>query len=874
MILNTKRLFAVQKIELSSLKLPHKPLMSRSKHNISLFHDKVITKYNVYNGLFLNLPYNRDENIGVILPLLRAHVSKGLENKANPVAIMNEFFSDHGQFDSEESRMEFMFKVIQYIERQVVLFDSIEDASFPELSRVEQSMGISNFLQLAANEGAKEQVLDKLKEFSARLVFTAHPTQFYPPQVLDIMADLRSTISQGDVIAIDGLLRQLGLTSLLNSDKPTPVDEAKNIIYYLRHVYYPSIGDFFKAVKELVGAEQFDNYGIIKMGFWPGGDRDGNPFVTHETTHEVADELRMTLMKCYYNDVKQLQRKLTFKHTQKPMADLRKLLYEAMFHRESAITVKQILDPLEKARALILSDYHGIYEEEINDLIDKVHIFKTHFATIDIRQDHSPHQHVVQEVLKKQGLIQNNLEELDREELKHILLDEQLKIDLEDYDDPVVVETIKTIRVIPEIQQKNGPDACQRYVISNSEDIYAVLFVFALLRWGNEVDEPEVDIVPLFETMTGMDRSAAIMRELFEAKTYRDHVSRRGATQTMMLGFSDGTKDGGYIKANWAIHQTKEGLTEMCTAYGFKSIFFDGRGGPPARGGGKSHRFYASQGNSIANNEIQVTVQGQTITSIFGTPEQFKFNCSQLITAGLSTELYGQSSNIDATSRALINELAGISFNKYALLKEHPKFLDYLEHKSTLKYYGLAKIGSRPGKRGKTKKLALSDLRAISFVGSWNQLKQNIPGFFGIGTALNELKQAGRMDELQNLFHEVKWFKALMLNAMMALSKSNFNLTSYMQNDPEYGAFWHILHNEYLLSVQMLLEISGYTELMEEEITSKRSIEMREQIILPLLVIQQFALIKISEDDPQKGAYEKMVTRSLFGNINASRNSA
>ncbi|MEM9023238.1 MAG: phosphoenolpyruvate carboxylase, partial [Bacteroidota bacterium] len=735
-----------------------------------------------------------------------------------------------------------MFKVIQYIERQVVLFDSVEDANLTELTRVEQSMGISDFLQLATNAGAQDQVLDKLREFSARLVFTAHPTQFYPPHVLDIIADLRSTIARGDVIAINDLLRQLGLTSLLNSDKPTPVDEAKNIIYYLRHVYYDSIGAFFKAVKELVGGEAFDNYGIIKLGFWPGGDRDGNPFVTHETTLQVADELRMTLMKCYYNDVKQLQRKLTFKQARKPMAELRKLLYDAMFNPQLSLTAKQILDPLEYARALILNDYHGIYAQEVDDLIDKVNIFRTHFATIDVRQDHAPHRHAVQEILKKHGVIKQALDELEREELKRILLEDQLKVDLSAYDDPVVVETIKTIRVIPEIQQKNGEDGCQRYVISNSEDIYAVLFVYALLRWGHETDSPNVDIVPLFETMKGMDASAQVMQELLEAKTYKDHVTRRSGTQTMMLGFSDGTKDGGYIKANWAIHQTKERLTEVCARNGFRAIFFDGRGGPPARGGGKSHRFYASQGNTIANNEIQLTIQGQTISSIYGTPEQFKFNSAQLITAGLSTELYGAASAIGAASRTLISELAAISFEKYTQLKAHPKFLDYLEHKSTLKYYGLAKIGSRPGKRGKTKQLALSDLRAISFVGSWNQLKQNIPGFFGIGTALNALKAAGSLGELQALFHEVKWFKALMLNAMMALSKSNFNLTSYMQNDPEYGAFWQILHDEYVLSVQMLLEISGYTELMQEEIISKRSIEMREQMILPLLVIQQYAL--------------------------------
>ena len=246
-----------------------------------------------------------------------------------------------------------------------------------------------------------------------------------------------------------------------------------------------------------------------------------------------------------------------------------------------------------------------------------------------------------------------------------------------------------------------------------------------------------------------------------------------------------------------------------------------------------------------------------------------------MITAGLMNHIDpNQQTVISEENRALLDDLANISFEKYEALKNHPKFLPYLEHMSTLKYYGRANIGSRPGKRGNKKQLELSDLRAISFVGSWSQLKQNVPGYFGIGTAIQALEDQGRLEEMKQLFQNVAFFKALILNSMMSLTKSYFPLTAYMQEDLEYRDFWKMLFEEYELAIQKLLLISGYDKLMEEEQISRLSVGIREKIVLPLLTIQQYGLQMIAKDTAKKEVYEKMVTRSLYGNINASRNSA
>tara|TARA_R110002051_G_scaffold241712_1_gene302049 strand:- start:19041 stop:21587 length:2547 start_codon:yes stop_codon:yes gene_type:complete len=842
---------------------------------LEVFKKSVNNKFTVYNSLFLNLPYRNIENVGMAIPLMLDQCQKGLKSGKNPKEILELFFKNYVDIASEKQRIDFMFRIIQYVERQVVLYDSVEDAAFPKLYEHSTSLTIKDYFELVDKNKSWDKIAEKLSTFSARIVLTAHPTQFYTPAVLDIIAELRSLILEDKIDEIDVTLQQLGLTSLINSKKPTPLDEAKNIIYILRNVYYEAVGELYAYLKRNINTSEFENYNIMKLGFWPGGDRDGNPFVTADVTSDVADELRVTLMKCYYNDLKKLQQKLTFTDLQDEINQLRSDLYTAMFNPKKHVGYKDIIRPLQHIRQILIDKYHELYLEDLDFFIDKVNIFKTHFATLDIRQDHSMHIRVMTEILKKHSFIKSDLSELSNEALTELLLHQEFKLSADDFDDEITKDTLKNIAQLKSIQEKNGEEGCNRYIISNSEDVFSVLFVFALFKWtGWKSDEITFDIVPLFETMIGMESAAHTMQQLFDMPAYKSHVDQRGTKQTIMLGFSDGTKDGGYLKANWSILKTKESLSNVCLKNGVKAIFFDGRGGPPARGGGKTHRFYASQTKEIANNEIQLTIQGQTITSTYGTKEQFVYNCEQLLTAGLSNDFFEEENIITPNERSLIEKLSDLSFEKYDALKHHDKFMPYLENMSTLKYYTKANIGSRPGKRGNKAKLELSDLRAISFVGSWSQLKQNVPGYFGLGTAIKTLKDQGQLEEVKSLYKKVPYFRTLMSNSMMSLSKCYFELTSYMKEDKEYGEFWTILHNEYQLSKEMLLLISDMNILMEKEAISRESIKIRENIVLPLLVIQQYALQKIGEDSSFKELYEKIVTRSLYGNINASRNSA
>lgn len=839
------------------------------------FNRLVKNKFEVYNSLFLNLPFSNIRQTGMFIPLLQQVCQRGLEEGREPIDILDNFFSTHAGINSEKEKIDFMFRVIQYVERQIVLYDSVEDAAFPYLQKLSNDLSLKDFINLVKSNSKSSDLKKSLSEFSARIVLTAHPTQFYSHSVLDIIGKLRKLIDENNINEIDLTLQQLGLTSLVNSQKPTPLDEAKNIIYFLRNVYYDAVGDLYSYIKQNINDPGFDNHNIIKIGFWPGGDRDGNPFVTADVTMDVANELRMSLMKCYYKDVKNLEYKLTFRDVEGLITNLRSKLYDAMFDSKKLISFSEIVTPLNKIKEIVSKKYNSLYIDLIDNLIDKVKIFKTHFAVLDIRQDHNSHYKVIEEIFRKKKFISQKLNELTDEELMGIILNNDFTVSPDEFEDELVKDTLLNISQLKLIQKQNGKKGCNRYIISNSENIFSVLFVFKLFTLcGWKKDKISFDFVPLFETMRGMDNAEVVMRTLFEIPLYRKHLKQRGNTQTIMLGFSDGTKDGGYLKANWSIFKTKEVLSGLCKRYGIKVIFFDGRGGPPARGGGKTHNFYAAQSDKIANHEIQLTIQGQTITSKYGTREHFCHNFEQLITAGLSNKIFSKENVISEENRLLIEELAAISFEKFSALKNHKKFLPYLENKSTLKYYGQTNIGSRPAKRGSKQKLDFKDLRAIPFVGSWSQLKQNVPGYYGVGTALKTLEDKGKLNELKKLFKEVPFFRALMLNSMMSLSKCYFALTSYFQKDEEYKEFWQLLYDEYILSKEMLLKISGFNNLMEEEPVSKNSIEIRERIVLPLLVIQQYALQKIEAKSDKKEIYKKIVRRSLYGNINASRNSA
>jgi phosphoenolpyruvate carboxylase len=746
--------------------------------------------------------------------------------------------------------------------------------------------GTLKHLESEVNQLQKSEELgEKLKDFAIRLVLTAHPTQFYPGAVLGIINDLSKAIAENNIAQINMYLQQLGKTPFFKKQKPTPFDEAVSLVWYLENVFYHAAGRILHFMKSQFAEAVSPGNPVIHMGFWPGGDRDGNPFVTADITLRVADALRGSIIKCYYLDVRKLRRRLTFQGVENALLDLEKKLYNNIFipGQRTDLSKEEVLSTLHKIRETLVYLHNGLFVNLVNQLINRVELFGLHFASLDIRQDSSVHTAVLAQISGADtGGLPVDYASMRADRQLEILSGILQPVDAAPFTDPLVRDTLQTMAAIRNIQQYNGPEGCERYIISQCHSALNVMEVFALfVMAGWQPDQILIDIVPLFETVDDLLRAEDVMRSLYTNKIYREHLGRRKNRQTIMLGFSDGTKDGGYLMANFSIYKAKENLTRISREYGIDVIFFDGRGGPPARGGGKTHKFYSSLGRNIANKEIQLTIQGQTVSSNFGIIDAAQYNIEQLIHAGISNDLFsGHELTLTADQDAIFRELSEDSYRAYCDLKEHPFFLDYLGHASPLRFYAETNIGSRPARRGQVGKLNLKDLRAIPFVGAWSQLKQNVTGYFGVGTALKKMDEAGRFNEVRKLYFDSPFFKALMDNCEMAMKKCFFPLTAFLSSHPVYGEIWNRIYDEYELTSRYLFMLSGKSELMADYPVEQLSVQMRERIVLPLTTIQQYAITRVREmeekliQSPVKEGYEKLVMRCSFGIINAGRNSA
>ncbi|SDS77671.1 Phosphoenolpyruvate carboxylase, type 1 [Mucilaginibacter mallensis] len=849
------------------------------------FNHEVVARFELYNSLFQTLPFYQVKDTGILLPFFSSHCEKGAINEQSPKEIIESFFKKYVPDIDHREQINRLFRFIQYIERQVVLFDAIEDSSFSKIGRPDDSGSLQSLLQQAAtSDQARNAISEKLKDFSLRLVLTAHPTQFYPGTVLGIMTDMIEALKINDINTIDELLQQLGKTPFFNKTSPTPVDEAVSLVWFLENIFYQAISGIQSKLEEEFDINLADNHQILELGFWPGGDRDGNPNVTTDTTKAVAKFLRQIVFRCYYRDFRVLKRRITFRGFGKTLETIEKLLYKNAFNpqEKQEDVQKDLLILLQSVRHTLIKDHDSLFVNVVEDLIRKVNLFGCFFATLDIRQDSRVLRSVYEYIEQQDGIkesIYAGYNDLDEEgKIKHITFKEA-DFKCPDNVDSLTMDTLNTIRLMKDIQQANGEKACQRFIISNCQQASDILQLIDLFLWsGWKKEDLSVDFMPLFETINDLKLAATIMERLYTHPFYKEHLANRGNRQSIMLGFSDGTKDGGYLMANWSIYNAKVELTAMARKYGIDLAFFDGRGGPPARGGGKTHRFYASMGDEIANEHIQLTIQGQTVSSQYGSIETARFNMEQLINAGIVSELYPNKNDLlSIKHKALIADMASESYKMFMDLKQDSLFVEYLEKFSPLKLLSRINISSRPTKRNADAQLKLEDLRAISFVTSWSQLKQNIPGFYGVGTALKKMKNDDKWEEVKQLYHTSGFFKTMLDNCMMSMSKSDFRVTAYLQKDKKFGAFWQMLKDEYDLTKAMLIELTGSNALMDEYPVERRSIGIRERIVLPLVIVQHYALQCLNNeksDEEMTEIYDKLVIRTVYGIVNAGRNLA
>ena len=816
------------------------------------------------------------------------------------------------------TKHEALFLFLQLVERQVVLFDALEEASFTYTHDLSASGSVSELLAAVLRDDRSADLGKLLDQTATRIVLTAHPTQFYPDAVQGVIQDLRAALNGNDPAQVEKILLQLGKTRFSNRERPTPVDEARGVLGTLEDVFYDVLPQV--VVRMLVaahGRERFVQslplHPNLQVGFWPGGDRDGNPFVTAQVTLEVARLLKERVLQRHFATAGRLSRRLTFDGAHELTLGILGRLRVTWLHatdRSSQglsrdansqikpyTTASELLQELSTLRDLIVSEHQSLFLDEVNNFIAKVHLFGFYFASLDLRQSSDVFFSSLCELVEVMGA-KLELTKAYRDTFQSAKSAQQVPLDVLErllnsgkvlpaeaitLLSPLVRDTLEVLRLVPDIQQSNGELGLHRVVISHTRGPEDLLVVLILAQFaGLFPQDGRLDIVPLFESIDDLDNAEAILERLLELPAYREVLARRGQRQVVMVGFSDGTKDGGYLAANWSIRQAKKRLTGLGRRQGVKLVFFDGRGGPPARGGGNTHRFYRSRDANIEQFETQLTIQGQTIRSNFGNPEMARFHIEQLFTANLENLLFpNQEEDPPPEFVPLLDEMSSISLHAYREMRDDPAFLAFLDENSPLPLFDHLTIASRPVSRRASQTLDLVNLRAIPFVATWSVLKIQIPGFYGLGAALERLIEAGREPELQRLYRDSRFFRALLDNAAMSLLKSRFDVSAHIEQDERTGPLWRKLRDEAEKVERYILRVSRQPWLLSNDPLVRASIRFREEIVLPLLVIVHAAVARYNEhrrngnlDSMPAIEARRMALKGIAAVINATRNAA
>ncbi|MEC8323591.1 MAG: phosphoenolpyruvate carboxylase, partial [Bacteroidota bacterium] len=445
----------------------------------------------------MTLPFDQITKTGVLLPLFRETCENGYAAGEDPSTIVETFFKKYQARRSKKSQIKLLFRFIQYIERQVVLFDAIEDAAFPVINNMDGIGTVRSLKEKAFSENKIEALKEYLNEFKVRIVLTAHPTQFYPGSVLGIITDLTEAVKESDMERIKNLLAQLGKTPFFKHKKPTPYDEAVNLVWYLEHVFYDSFGSVFDYIQQNIFDNKTIQNEIINIGFWPGGDRDGNPFVLPDTTLKVASLLKETLLKKYVLDLKKLKRKLTFTGVEDRLIALLSALNKQRVKPDS-FDFDFFVSELKAIKKAVVKEHHGLYINDITSLINKTQLFGYHFASLDVRQDSRIHHTVFSRIVescieKNNGIFPNNYNQLNEEAQIDVISKLDSELDISIFKDELVYNTLKTIQVVKSIQSKNGELGANRYIISNNQTALNVMQLYAMLKLVAFNDKLSID---------------------------------------------------------------------------------------------------------------------------------------------------------------------------------------------------------------------------------------------------------------------------------------------------------------------------------------------------------------------------------------------
>ena len=401
-----------------------------------------------------------------------------------------------------------------------------------------------------------------------------------------------------------------------------------------------------------------------------------------------------------------------------------------------------------------------------------------------------------------------------------------------------------------------------------------------LIRPNGSQPTGSVDVIPLFETIEDLQAGADVLRAAWDIPVYRAYVSARGDLQEVMLGYSDSNKDGGYFAANWALYDAEVAIVAAAKANDIRLRLFHGRGGTVGRGGGPSYEAILAQPSGAVQGSVRITEQGEIISAKYGHPAAARRNLAALVSATIeSTLLDVDDLKNPARAHEIMSEISDLSREAYSkLMHEDPGFIDFFTSSTPVDEIGSLNIGSRPTSRKQTQ--TISDLRAIPWVLSWSQQRSMVPGWFGVGSALQEWigedEDGSRLAELRQLNEDWPFFNSVLSNMAQVMSKADLNLArayaSLCQDKADGERIYGIIKAEFDLTLEMFLKVTGYKHLLEDNPLLRRSVDMRFPYLMPLNIIQLEMLRRYRAGD-NRDKVRRGIQLTMNGLATALRNS-
>ncbi len=782
-------------------------------------------------------------------------------------------------------------------------------------------------------------------------VLTAHPTEVQRKSILDRQRAIRERLAGRAHADRDGeprpdlhdeldeeLRREvlvLWKTNELRAEKPTVTDEIENGLAYFRGTFLEVVPRLYTDVED-----GFATAGplppFLRVASWIGGDRDGNPHVTHEVTARAVELQAQVAFEHYLREIHALGSELSL--AAKYIADSSELdalgarspdraasrrdepfrrALTGIYARVAATAKRLAPDVLVPHLAVGPAPPYGAAEELTADL-DVIHnaligagcgrlsegrlrllrraveVFGFHLASLDIRQHSAVHSRVVQEITARATGV-DVYEGLDEQERQELLLRELVParplVSPHVTYGPETAESLATLRTVAALHERYGARAVPNYVISMTAGPSDVLEVALLLKEAGLLvpsQEPRcaVNIIPLFETIEDLRACGGIMHALFSLPYYRQLLESRGDLQEVMLGYSDSNKDGGFLTSNWELYKAERALVDVFAKHDVRLRLFHGRGGTVGRGGGPSYHAVLAQPRGSVNGQLRMTEQGEVIASKYADPAVGSFNLATLVAATMEATLVGsrdEAIDVDDGEDELFTEaleaLSALAFRAYRdLVYETPGFIRYFREATPINEIGDLNIGSRPASRKASDRI--EDLRAIPWVFSWGQCRQSVPGFYGFGTAVRTFlakDRPTRLALLRAMYARWPFFGTLVDKLEMVLAKMDMGIAAryagLVRDGRLRASIYGRISREHDDTLAVVFAITGAKTLLQGNPSLAHSLRNRTPYIDPLNHLQVELLRRLRAGRGDADEIRRAVHLTINGVAAGLRNS-